>query len=130
MMAQFSKQNRSAWNTEARKLKKDVETATLLNQVCKFYCSKGNRFQIDTTFKETDIYGVNLKCSVDEIEEVMSAFSSHFDDLYFDLEASDFQYYGEAILVYDWTDSGRGWMEIDYEHQEWFSMVAKVMEGA
>ena len=115
---------------EARKLKKDVETATLLNRVCKFYCSKGNRFQIDTTFKETDIYGVNLKCSVDEIEEVMSAFSSHFDDLYFALEASDFQCYGEAILVYDWTGSGRGWMEIDYEHQEWFSMVAKVMERA
>ena len=115
---------------EARKLKKDVETATLLNRVCKFYCSKGNRFQIDTTFKETDIYGVNLKCSVDEIEEVMSAFSSHFDDLYFALEASDFQCDGEAILVYDWTGSGRGWTEIDYEQQEWFSMVAKVMEGA
>ena len=115
---------------ETRKLKKDVETATLLNRVCKFYRSEGDRFQIDTTFKETDIYGVNLKCSVDEIEEVMSAFGSHFDDLYFALKASDFQCDGEAILVYDWTGSGRGWMEIDLEHQEWFSMVAKVMEGA
>lgn len=115
---------------ETRKLKKDVDTVTLLNRVCKFYRSEGDRFQIDTTFKETDIYGINLKCSVDEIEEVMSAFGSHFDDLYFALESSDFQCDGEAILVYDWTGSGRGWMEIDLEHQEWFSMVAKVMEGA
>lgn len=115
---------------EARKLKKDVETVTLLNRVCKFYRSEGDRFQIDTTFKETDIYGINLKCSVDEIEEVMSAFGSHFDDLYFALEASNFQCKGEAILVYDWTGSGHGWMEIDLERQEWFSMVAKVMEGA
>lgn len=115
---------------ETRKLKKDVETVTLLNRVCKFYRSEGDRFQIDTTFKETDIYGINLKCSVDEIEEVMSAFDSHFDDLYFALESSDFQCDGEVILVYDWTGSGRGWMEIDLEHQEWFSMVAKVMEGA
>ena len=115
---------------ETRKLKKDVDTATLLNRVCKFYRSDGDRFQIDTTFKETDIYGINLKCSVDEIEEVMSAFGSHFDDLYFALEASDFQCNGEAILVYDWTGSGRGWMEIDLEHQEWFNMVAKVVEGS
>lgn len=115
---------------EARKLKKDAETAALLNRVCKFYRSEGERFQIDTTFKETDIYGINLKCSVDEIEKVMSAFGSHFDDLYFALEASDFQCNGEAILVYDWTGSGHGWTEVDCEKQEWFSMVNKVMEGA
>lgn len=115
---------------ETRTLKKDVDTVTLLNRVCKFYRSEGDRFQIDTTFKETGIYGINLKCSVDEIEEVMSAFGSHFDDLYFALGSSDFQCNGEAILVYDWTGSGRGWMEIDLEHQEWFGMVAKVMEGA
>lgn len=115
---------------ETRKLKKDVETATFLNRVCKFYRSEGDRFQIDTTFKETDIYGVNLDCPVEEIEEVMSAFGSHFDDLYFALEASDFQCDGKAILVYDWTGNGRGWIEVDLEQQEWFNMVAKVIEGA
>lgn len=115
---------------ESRKNKQISDEVALLNRVCKFFDSTGKQFLIDSRFKETDVYGINIKCPADEVGDVMTALGNHFDDLYYALQASDFQINSEVILVYDWTGSGDGWLEIDYEKQEWFSMVNKVMEGA
>ena len=115
---------------ESRKNKQISDEVAILNRVCKFFDSTGKQFLIDSRFKETDVYGINIKCLADEVDDVMTALGNHFDDLYYALLASDFQTNSEAILVYDWTGSGDGWIEIDYEKQEWFSMVNKVMERA
>ena len=115
---------------ESRKSKQIADEVALLNRVCKFFDSSGSQFLIDGKFRETDVYGININCPVDEVDDVMTVLGNHFDDLYYALESSDFQTNSEVILVYDWTGSGHGWIEIDYEKQEWFSMVNKVMRGA
>ena len=115
---------------ESRKNKQIADEVALLNRVCKFFDSSGNQFLIDNKFRETDVYGINIKCPADEVDDVMTVLGNHFDDLYYALEASDFQTSSEVILAYDWTGSGHGWFEIDYEKQEWLSMINKVMGGA
>jgi hypothetical protein len=115
---------------EARKNKQITDEVALLNRVCKFFDSSGKQFLIDNKSRETDVYGINIKCPADEVDDVMTVLGNHFDDLYYALEASDFQTNSEVVLVYDWTGSGHGWLEIDYEKQEWFNMVNKVMGGA
>lgn len=115
---------------EAKKNKRIADEVALLNRVCKFFDSSGKQFLIDHKFKEEDVYGINLKCPADEVDDVLTVFGNHFDSFYYALEGSDFQTNYEVILVYDWTGSNCGWTEIDYEKQEWITMVKKVMDGA
>ena len=115
---------------EARTSKIIADELAVVHRVCKFFNAEGKQIQLDYRFDESDVYGVRISCPAEEANKVMTIFGKHFDDLYFALEGSNFQTNCEVILVYDWTGSGRGWMEIDLEHQEWFCMVAKVMEGA
>ena len=63
----------------------------------------------------------------DEVDDVMTIFGKHFDDLYVALVSSGFQTNCEVILVYDWTGNGRNWFEIDCEKQEWFEFVSAVL---
>lgn len=112
---------------ESKKNKQISDEVAILNRVCKFFDSSGKQFLIDSKFKETDVYGINIKCPADEVDDVMTIFGKHFDDLYFALASSGFQTNSEVILVYDWTGSGYSWIEIDYEKQEWFKFVSAVL---
>ena len=115
---------------EAKTSKVIADELAVMHRVCKFFNSEGKQIQLDYQFNESDVYGVRINCSADEVDNVMTIFGKHFDDLYFALASSNFQTNSEVILVYDWTGSGDGWLEIDYEKQEWFSLVNKVMERA
>lgn len=115
---------------EVKKNKRIADEVAFLNRVCKFFDSSGKQFLIDHKFNEADVYGINLKCPADEVDDVQAVFGNHFDSLYYALEGSDFQTNCEVILVYDWTGSCCGWTEIDYEKQEWITMVNKVINGA
>lgn len=112
---------------EASKNRQIGEEVKLLNRVCKFFTSTGRQFEIDSTFNEHEIYGVNIHCSTDEVDDVMVAFSNHFDDLYFALKQSDFETNSEVVLAYDWTGNCSGWAEIEYDKKEWLSFVQKVL---
>lgn len=115
---------------EAKTSKVIADELAVVHRVCRFFNSEGKQIQLDYRFNESDVYGVRINCSANEVDDVMTIFGKHFDDLYFALASSGFQTNSEVILVYDWTGSGDGWIEIDYEKQEWFSMVNKVMGGA
>ena len=115
---------------EAKTSKVIADELAVVHRVCKFFNSEGKQIQLDYRFNESDVYGVRINCSANEVDDIMTIFGKHFDDLYFALASSDFQTNSEVILIYDWTGSGDGWLEIDYEKQEWFSMINKVMEGA
>lgn len=99
----------------------------ILNRTCKFFTSTGREFQIDSEFKESEIYGARISCTPDEVEEVCDVFQRRFDDLHFALSQSDFALNSEAFLVYDWTGSCSGWGEIDYDTQEFLRLSMKVM---
>lgn len=114
---------------EAKTSKIIADELAVMHRVCKFFDSEGKQIQLDYRFNESDVYGVRINCSANEVDDVMTIFGKHFDDLYFALASSGFQTNCEVILVYDWTDSGHGWIEIDYEKQEWFNMANKVMGG-
>lgn len=115
---------------EAKTSKIIADELAIVHRVCKFFNSEGKQIQLDYRFNESDMYGVRINCSANEVDDMMAIFGKHFDDLYFALASSGFQTNSEVILVYDWTGSGDGWIEIDYEKQEWFSMVNKVMGRA
>lgn len=112
---------------EARTSKIIADELAVVHRVCKFFNTDGKQISLDYRFKETDVYGVRINCPADEVDDVMTIFGKHFDDLYFALESSDFQTNCEVVLVYDWTGDGRGWTEIDYEKQEWFKFISAVM---
>lgn len=112
---------------EARTSKIIADELAVVHRVCKFFNSEGKPIQLDYRFNESDVYGVHINCPADEVDDVMTIFGKHFDDLYFALEGSNFQTNCEAILVYDWTSDGGGWFEIDYEKQEWFKFIFAVM---
>lgn len=112
---------------EAKISKVIADELATVNRVCKFFNSGGQQISLDYRFNESEVYGVCINCPVDEVDDVMTIFRNHFDDLYFALEGSDFQTSCEVILVYDWTGDGRGWSEIDYEKQEWFKFIFAVM---
>ncbi len=112
---------------EARTSKIIADELAVVHRVCKFFDAEGNQISLDYRFNESDVYGVRIHCPADEVDDVMTIFGNHFDDLYFALEGSSFQTNCEVILVYDWTGNGGGWSEIDYEKQEWFKFVSAVM---
>lgn len=114
-------------NHEAKISKVIADELATVNRLCKFFNSGGRQISLDYRFKESDVYGIRIKCSVDEVDDVITIFRNHFDDLYFALKGSDFQTNCEVILVYDWTGDGRGWSEIDYEKQEWFAFISAVL---
>lgn len=114
---------------EAKTSKVIADELAVMHRVCKFFGSEGKQIQLDYRFNESDVYGVRINCSANEVDDVMTIFGKHFDDLYFALASSGFQTNCEVILVYDWTGSGHGWVEIDYEKQEWLNMANKVMGG-
>lgn len=115
---------------ELRTSKVIADELAVVHRLCKFFNAEGKQISLDYRFNESDVYGVRIKCPADEVDDVMTIFGKHFDDLYFTLEGSDFQTNCEVILVYDWTGDGKGWSEIDYEKQEWHRFVSAVMEGA
>lgn len=112
---------------EAKTSKIIANELATVNRLCKFFNSGGQQISLDYRFNESDVYGVRIDCPADEVDDVMTIFRNHFDDLYSALESSDFQTNYEVILVYDWTDYGRGWSEIDYEKQEWFKFISAVV---
>ena len=112
---------------EAKTSKVIADELAVMHRVCKFFNSEGKQIQLDYRFNESDVYGVRISCSADEVDNVMTIFGKHFDDLYFALASSNFQTNCEVILVYDWTDYGRDWFEIDCEKQEWFKFIFAVM---
>lgn len=112
---------------EAKTSKVIADELAVVHRVCKFFNSEGKQIQLDYRFNESDVYGVRINCPADEVDDVMTIFGKHFDDLYFALADSGFQTNCEAILVYDWTGNGGGWSEIDCEKQEWFKFIFAVM---
>lgn len=112
---------------EAKTSKVIADELAVMHRVCRFFNSEGKQIQLDYRFNESDVYGVRINCSADEVDNVMTIFGKHFNDLYFALASSSFQTNCEVILVYDWTDYGRDWFEIDYEKQEWFKFVSAVL---
>lgn len=112
---------------EARTGKIIADELATVNRLCKFFDSCGKQITLDYRFNESHVYGVRINCPADEVDDVMTIFGNHFDDLYFALESSDFQTNCRVILVYDWTSGGGGWSEIDYEEQEWLKFVSAVM---
>ena len=114
-------------NHEAKISKVIANELATVNRLCKFSNSGGQQISLDYRFNESDVYGVRINCPADEVDDVMTIFGNHFDGLYFALEGSDFQTNCEVILVYDWTGSGHGWFEIDYEKQEWFAFISAVL---
>ena len=112
---------------EAKTSKVIADELAVMHRVCRFFNSEGKQIQLDYRFNESDVYGVHINCSADEVDNVMTIFGKHFNDLYFALASSSFQTNCEVILVYDWTDYGRDWFEIDYERQEWFKFVSAVL---
>lgn len=114
-------------NHEAKISKVIANELATVNRLCKFFNSGGQQISLDYRFNESDVYGVRINCPADEVDDVMTIFGNHFDGLYFALEGSDFQTNCEVILVYDWTGSGHGWFEIDYEKQEWFTFISAVL---
>ena len=112
---------------EAKTSKVIADELAVMHRVCRFFNSEGKQIQLDYRFNESDVYGVRINCPADEVDDVMTIFGKHFDDLYFALASSSFQTNCEVILVYDWTDYGRDWFEIDYERQEWFKFVSAVL---
>lgn len=112
---------------EAKTSKVIADELAVVHRVCRFFNSEGKQIQLDYRFNESDVYGVRINCLADEVDNVMTIFGKHFDDLYFALASSSFQTNCEVILVYDWTDYGRDWFEIDYEKQEWFKFVSAVL---
>lgn len=115
---------------EASKDRQIGEEVKLLNRVCKFFTSTGKQFEIDGTFNEHEIYGINISCSPDEVDDVLTAFGNHFDDLYFALQQSDFETNSEVVLTYDWTGNCSGWTEIEYDKQEYLKFMEKVLGWA
>ena len=113
---------------EAKTSKVIADELAVMHRVCKFFNSEGKQIQLDYRFNESDVYGVHINCSADEVDNVMTIFGKHFNDLYFALASSSFQTNCEVILVYDWTDYGRDWFEIDCEKQEWFKFIFAVLE--
>lgn len=99
----------------------------VMRRVCKFFNSEGKQIQLDYRFDESNVYGVRINCLADEVDDVMTIFGKHFDDLYFALESSNFLTSCEVILVYDWTGNNAEWYELDYEKQEWFKFICAVM---
>ena len=112
---------------EAETSKVIADELAVVHRVCKFFNAEGKQIQLDYRFNESDVYGVHINCSADEVDNVMTIFGKHFDDLYFALASSSFQTNCEVILIYDWTDYDRDWFEIDYEKQEWFKFVSAVL---
>ena len=112
---------------EARTSKIIADELKLISKVCQFFDAKGNQIQLDYRFNESEVYGVRIKCPVDEVDDVVTIFGNHFDDLYYNLESSSFQTNCEVVLVYDWTGSGTGWCEVDLEKQEWVKFVSAVI---
>lgn len=112
---------------EAKTSKVIADELAVVHRVCRFFNSEGKQIQLDYRFNESDVYGVRINCPADEVDDVMTIFGKHFDDLYFALASSSFQTNCEVILVYDWTDCGRDWFEIDYEKQEWFNFISAVL---
>lgn len=115
---------------EAGKNKQTIQDIELLNRVCRFFNSSGVAFHIDSTFDESRIYGVRIKCSTDEVYDVLETFRQHFDDLYWALNASDFGVNSEVVLAYDWVHDSGSWKEIDYDEKEWVSFLQKVLGWA
>jgi hypothetical protein len=114
-------------NHEAKISKVIADELATVNRLCKFFNSGGRQISLDYRFNEADVYGVRIKCSADEVDDVMIIFKNHFDDLYYALEYSEFQTNCEVILVYDWINGGEGWYEVDYEKQEWFAFISAVL---
>lgn len=112
---------------EAKTSKVIADELAIVHRVCKFFDSEGKQIQLDYRFNESDVYGVRINCPANEVDDVMTIFGKHFDDLYFALASSGFQINCAVILVYDWTDYGRDWFEIDCEKQEWFKFVSAVL---
>lgn len=112
---------------EAKTSKVIADELAAVHRVCKLFNSEGKQIQLDYRFNESDVYGVRINCPADEVDDVMTIFGKHFDDLYFALESSNFQTNCEVILVYDWTGNGAGWSEIDDEKKEWFKLVSAVL---
>ena len=112
---------------EARTSKAMADELAVVHRVCKFFNDEGKQIQLDYRFNESDVYGVRINCPADEVDDVMTIFGKHFDDLYFALADSGFQNNCEVILVYDWTGNSAGWFEIDCEKQEWFKFIFAVL---
>lgn len=112
---------------EARTSKVIADELAVVHRLCQFFNVEGQQISLDYRFNESDVYGVRIKCSAYEVEDVMCIFGKHFDDLYFALESSCFQTNCEVVLVYDWTGSGGGWCEVDLEKQEWVKFVSAVI---
>lgn len=121
---------KSCVDYEARQHAKAQDELRVLNRLCVFYNSEGEVIKMTERFDESDVYGVHIKCSADEVDLVEQVFGAHFDTLYYTLMDSDFRMNHEVILAYDWVGSGNGWKEIDYEQQEWISMVSKILKWA
>lgn len=103
---------------------------SFLSGVCHFFDSSGKEIPLTLAVEETSIYGVRIdpgQLTPDQIPDVLGAFGRCFDDIYFALSGSDFQYSGEVILIYDWTGDGAGWQEIDFEKKEFLEFVNKVV---
>lgn len=112
---------------EAKTSKVIADELAVIHRVCKFFDSEGNQIQLDYRFKESDVYGVRINCPANEVDDVMTIFGKHFDDLYFALTESNFQTNCEVILVYDWTGIDTGWFEIDDGKQEWFKLISAIL---
>lgn len=112
---------------EAKTSKVIADELAVVHRVCKFFNDEGKQIQLDYRFDESDVYGVRINCPADEVDDVMTIFGKHFDDLYFALESSNFKINCEVILVYDWTGNCAGWSEIDDEKKEWFKLISAVM---
>lgn len=101
-----------------------------LSSVCHFFDSYGKEIPLTLAVEEANICGVRIdpgQLTPDQIPDVLGAFRRCFDDIYFALSGSDFQYNGEVILIYDWTGDGAGWQEIDFEKKEFLEFVNKVV---
>jgi hypothetical protein len=115
---------------ESRKRTKLAQEVEFVNKFCKFFDNDGEQLGIDEKFNENKIYAVTIDCAPGDVGTIMNIFGDHFNDLYYALEASDFQNDYKVTLVYDWTDDGRGWKEIDYEQKTYLEFMRKIMERA
>lgn len=103
---------------------------SFLSNVCHFFDSSGKEIPLTLAVEEANIYGVRIdpgQLALDQIPDVLGVFERYFDDIYFALAGSDFQYNGEVTLVYDWTGNGLSWQEIDFEKREFLDFVNKVV---
>lgn len=112
---------------EDKKRAQENEELAILNKFCKFFDDKGNRIYLDEKFNESPIYAVTIDCAFADVQSIMDIFGNHFDELYFALEASNFQSDYKTILVYDWTNDNNGWKEIDCEQRDYLEFIKKVM---